>query len=258
MDGFGQGMGKKTVTGAIRLQSFFDELEFDWFDGCFFVGGVLHSLMHSKCVYFIERWLKFKGNFSSDTYIFWSGPQVNWKSPKQRQVTTFSIDGALFCGAHLDACKFSHSDIFKNQQQFWSQRFWWFFCVVESNGILKITGIDVSSQGYQEPWLVEIPEGLVLFFIVLLVGVVVFFSMFPFCCNQERKTLYYLCPLLRLQCMSCQHIVPKILKNARIFTKVFLWYPNIFPIFWGDFLIHKVILFLVAYQKTTRKRRITG
>lgn len=49
----------------------------------FFVGGVLHSLMHSKCVYFIERWLKFKGNFSSDTYIFWSGPQVNWKSPSK-------------------------------------------------------------------------------------------------------------------------------------------------------------------------------
>ena len=112
-----------------------------------------------------------------------------------------------------------------------------FFCVVESNGILKITGIDVSSQGYQESWLVEIPEGLVLFFNVLLVGVVFvfFFSMFPFCCNQERKTLYYLCPLLRLQCMSCQHIVPKILKNARIFTKVFLWYPNIFPIFLRGF-----------------------
>jgi len=52
-----------------------------------------------------------------------------------------------------------------------------FFCVVESNGILKITGIDVSSQGYQESWLVEIPEGLVLFFNVLLVGVVfVFFQ----------------------------------------------------------------------------------
>lgn len=71
-----------------------------------------------------------------------------------------------------------------------------FFCVVESNGILKITGIDVSSQGYQESWLVEIPEGLVLFFNVLLVGVVfVFFSAcFPFAVtkNEKRCIIYAL------------------------------------------------------------------
>ena len=39
---------------------------------------------------------------------------------------------------------------------------------MESNGILKITGIDVSSQGYQESWLVEIPEGLVLLVVLFM------------------------------------------------------------------------------------------
>lgn len=188
-------------------------------------------------------------------FLVWSSSQL--ESTKQRQVTTFSIDEALFCGAH-HVCKFSHSDIFKNHQQFWSQRFWWFFFASwnpmessKSQGLMWAAKV-IKIHG----WL---KFQRVLFCFVGGCSFCVFFpACFPFAVTKNEKTLYYVCPLLRLQCMSCQHIAPKILKNARIFTKVFLWYPNIFPIFWGDFLIHKVIVFLVAYQKTTRKRRITG
>ena len=112
-------------------------------------------------------------------------------------------------------------------QQYWESGW-------ESNGILKITGVEVSRL-----WVIESNGWLkfqrVLFFYFFCWWVFrVFSSLIHFTVTKDKNTSYYLCRFFRLEPMSPQQWGPKSWKMQGFSPRCSCFtYPNIFPIFLG-------------------------